>query len=442
MKVTRNIDTGDEKQTIRTISTKPKEHFEGRWKSGRLYPLYSVVVNNGTTFISQNAKMKEEPYVIYDADKKEFKAPDGWLIKEMSADSRVTALGGGGEGGVTPEEVEEMIKDKVDKVGGKGLSTNDYDNTEKNKVASAYQKPDNGIPKSDLAKAVQDVLDDADGAYKMPVTGIPFADLADGVQDSLSNADAAYQKPSSGVPKTDLASGVQDSLDLADTSVQAEPVGPIIAPPETDDFATKTSVEEIEAKVDNITGTILEGSSTPYPANTVFMQYPQVKPGDVVYMTLKNTNGAAQAVQFYDTNDTSLGSSYIYGWGGGGVLDEEKSYVIKIPNNYGYAKTLWGHGIAILHLSRFSGTIVDEILNSEEHSDFRDDLLDEMKVGNNPGVNLIDPNAPDTRIGYYLKPNNEFVSNADYNTTGFVPVVAGSTLTFPSHFPKKLSNIL
>lgn len=161
MKVTRNIDTGDEKQTIRTISTKPKEHFEGRWKSGRLYPLYSVVVNNGTTFISQNAKMKEEPYVIYDADKKEFKAPDGWLIKEMSADSRVTALGGGGEGGVTPEEVEEMIKDKVDKVDGKGLSTNDYDNTEKNKVASAYQKPNNGIPKSDLAKAVQDVLDDA-----------------------------------------------------------------------------------------------------------------------------------------------------------------------------------------------------------------------------------------------------------------------------------------
>lgn len=191
MKVTRNIDTGDEKQTIRTISTKPKEHFEGRWKSGRLYPLYSVVVNNGTTFISQNAKMKEEPYVIYDAVKKEFKAPDGWLIKEMSADSRVTALGGGGEGGVTPEEVEEMIKDKVDKVDGKGLSTNDYDNTEKNKVASAYQKPNNGIPKSDLAKAVQDVLDDADGAYKKPVTGIPFADLADGVQDSLSNADEA-----------------------------------------------------------------------------------------------------------------------------------------------------------------------------------------------------------------------------------------------------------
>ena len=249
MKVTRNIDTGDEKQTIRTISTKPKEHFEGRWKSGRLYPLYSVVVNNGTTFISQNAKMKEEPYVIYDADKKEFKAPDGWLIKEMSADSRVTALGGGGEGGVTPEEVEEMIKDKVDKVDGKGLSTNDYDNTEKNKVASAYQKPNNGIPKSDLAKAVQDVLDDADGAYKKPVTGIPFADLADGVQDSLSNADeakaglagkqdviqdlqtirtgsaagaTAYQKPGGGIPASDLASGVIPTVPTISTDVSAD----------------------------------------------------------------------------------------------------------------------------------------------------------------------------------------------------------------------------
>lgn len=304
MKVTRNIDTGDEKQTIRTISTKPKEHFEGRWKSGRLYPLYSVVVNNGTTFISQNAKMKEEPYVIYDANKKEFKAPDGWLIKEMSADSRVTALGGGGEGGVTPEEVEEMIKDKVDKVDGKGLSTNDYDNTEKNKVASAYQKPNNGIPKSDLAKAVQDVLDDADGAYKKPVTGIPFADLADGVQDSLSNADeakaglagkqdtisdlqtirtgaaageTAYQKPSGGVPKSDLASTVQTSLGKADTAIQPaefnelkEEVGTIRngAYEETWDGSSAPVVADIPAGVSvmyngtSYTGTLAASAST------------------------------------------------------------------------------------------------------------------------------------------------------------------------------------
>ena len=192
MKVTREIDTGDEKFVIRQITTSPKEHFEGRGKSGRMYPLYSVVVNNGTTFVSQNGKMKEEPYVIYDAEKEEFKAPDGWKIKEMSADSRVTALGGGG-GGVTLEEVEDLLSDKVDKVDGKGLSTNDYDNTEKGKVASAYQKPNNGIPMSDLSQTVQSAIDNAGGAYKKPSTGIPFTDLASGVQDSLSNADSAIQ---------------------------------------------------------------------------------------------------------------------------------------------------------------------------------------------------------------------------------------------------------
>lgn len=232
---------------MKRVNKRPVDHFEGKWEKGKKYTLYALVKNNGTLFRSLTPKEKDEPYVIYDSENETFSANPGWEIVEMSEDSRVTALGGGGEGGVTPEEVEEMIKDKVDKVDGKDLSTNDYDNTEKNKVASAYQKPNNGIPKSDLAKAVQDVLDDADGAYKKPVTGIPFADLADGVQDSLSNADeakaglagkqdtisdlqtirtgaaagaTAYQKPSGGVPKSDLASTVQTSLGKADTAIQ------------------------------------------------------------------------------------------------------------------------------------------------------------------------------------------------------------------------------
>ena len=46
------------------------------------------------------------------------------------------------------------LANKVDKVAGKGLSTNDFDNTAKQKVTDAYVKPQTGIPKSDLASDV------------------------------------------------------------------------------------------------------------------------------------------------------------------------------------------------------------------------------------------------------------------------------------------------
>ena len=154
MKTKKKVNTGDEELVIRSITTSPKEHFEGRWRSGRLYPLYSVVVNNGTTFVSQNAKMKDEPYVIYDATKKEFRANEGWKIKEMSADSRLTALGGGSGGGVTPEEVEEMIAGKQDVIP-------DLE-TIRSGASNAYQKPGTGIPKGDLSSSVRASLDKAD----------------------------------------------------------------------------------------------------------------------------------------------------------------------------------------------------------------------------------------------------------------------------------------
>ena len=59
--------------------------------------------------------------------------------------------------------------------------------------------------------------------YTKPSTGIPKSDLASAVQTSLENADSAYQKPSAGIPKSDLASAVQTSLGLADTALQSVP---------------------------------------------------------------------------------------------------------------------------------------------------------------------------------------------------------------------------
>ena len=156
--------------------------------------------------------------------------------------------------------------------------------TQKTAWTAKYDKPSGGIPKSDLASSVQSSLDKADSAlqqhqdissltahvansdihvtttqkaawtakYDKPSGGIPKIDLASAVQASLNKADTAlqehqdisdlvshtqnsnihvtseqktawsakYDKPTSGIPKTDLASSVQTSLDKADTALQ------------------------------------------------------------------------------------------------------------------------------------------------------------------------------------------------------------------------------
>lgn len=88
------------------------------------------------------------------------------------------------------------------------------------KADTAYQMPDGGIPKSDLASSVQTSLDKANTAYQKPVTGIPSTDMSSAVQTSLNKANTAYQKPASGIPSTDLASAVQASLAKADSAYQ------------------------------------------------------------------------------------------------------------------------------------------------------------------------------------------------------------------------------
>ena len=112
--------------------------------------------------------------------------------------------------------------------------------------AGTYSKPSGGIPKTDLATAVQTSLGKADtalqtapvtsvnsktgavelsasdvGAYVLPVNGIPDSDIASA---ATWNAKGTYSKPSGGIPKTDLASAVQTSLGKADTALQSAPV--------------------------------------------------------------------------------------------------------------------------------------------------------------------------------------------------------------------------
>lgn len=124
--------------------------------------------------------------------------------------------------------------------------------------ATAYQKPGTGIPKTDLAEAVQTSLGKADTAYQKPGTGVPSTDMASAVQTSLGKADTAYQKPSGGIPASDIASGVIPAISTnigTDGSSDSKVASP---------KAVKTYVDN---QVNGVFVTAWDGSSTPVIAN-------------------------------------------------------------------------------------------------------------------------------------------------------------------------------
>lgn len=87
------------------------------------------------------------------------------------------------------DHVHPSDTSKVDKVEGKGLSTNDYTTEEKNKLAS--------------------IAEGATAVDESTVSGWGF-----------SKTTGTYSKPDGGIPATDLAKTVQDKLDLAESALQ------------------------------------------------------------------------------------------------------------------------------------------------------------------------------------------------------------------------------
>ncbi|OCA87279.1 tail fiber protein [Pseudobacillus wudalianchiensis] len=103
-------------------------------------------------------------------------------------------------------------------------------------VTSKYTKPALGIPKADLATAVQSSLNKADSALQSvpdattaakgvvqlndstASTSTTQAATANAVKKANDNANSRYTKPGSGIPKADLAADVQASLNKADAS--------------------------------------------------------------------------------------------------------------------------------------------------------------------------------------------------------------------------------
>lgn len=100
--------------------------------------------------------------------------------------------------------------------------------------SGGYEPPIGGIPKTDLAQSVQDTLDDVSNKVdKVAGKGLSTEDYTTAEKQKLAGlsnyddteiqaeVDAKYEKPNTGIPKTDLASGVQASLGKADTALQS-----------------------------------------------------------------------------------------------------------------------------------------------------------------------------------------------------------------------------
>lgn len=132
--------------------------------------------------------------------------------------------------GITEENISSW-NDKVDKVEGKQLSTEDFTTLLKQKLDGLSNYDDTEI-QSAVSKLRTDldtlVSGDTTTAIKTFNEVIAFLDGLEDTEDLASiiasieqQIAAKYTKPSTGIPKTDLASEVQTSLGKADTALQS-----------------------------------------------------------------------------------------------------------------------------------------------------------------------------------------------------------------------------
>lgn len=105
--------------------------------------------------------------------------------------------------GITPANyaTKDELASKVDKETGKGLSTNDFTNSNKEAV-------ERSLPLGVL-------------------TALDRTQDIDTIRSGAALGATAYQKPRTGIPATDLASAVQTSLGKADTALQQSDLEPI-----------------------------------------------------------------------------------------------------------------------------------------------------------------------------------------------------------------------
>lgn len=126
-------------------------------------------------------------------------------------------------------EVNQAIANKVDKVTGKDLSTNDFDDTYKTNVDNNTDARHTHTNKQVLDNITSNDISnwnnksDFSGNYNdlsnKPTIPVEVTENTVSGWGFTKNT-GTYSKPQNGIPKTDLESAVQASLDKADTALQ------------------------------------------------------------------------------------------------------------------------------------------------------------------------------------------------------------------------------
>lgn len=162
-------------------------------------------------------------------------ATEDWVIKkgyltsipsEYITESELTA-----KGYATASSVNAALGNKVDKVNGKGLSTEDFTTALKTKLEGLNNYNDTAISNA-VTKLRNDFDALVDGDTSTAIDNFnEIIAFLNGVQDNqdLSSIIASierqiaakYTKPSGGIPKSDLVQAVQTSLGKADSALQS-----------------------------------------------------------------------------------------------------------------------------------------------------------------------------------------------------------------------------
>ena len=309
---------------IRT-NAQPKDHFEGRWKKGKKYTLYAVVVNNGTKFRSITPKEKDEPYVIYDSTNETFSANSGWEIVEMSEDSRLSAMGGNG-GGASGQDGKDA---------GFGTITASVSNTGGTPSVEVNTSGPN------TAKNISFAFHNLKGAQGAP--GVSNADIK--VVDTLPEASSQTTGRIYLVETETAGTYARWYTEVDGTTYTWRQLGTTDVALE--DYATKDNLSQLEAEVDRVS----------VAANTGFV-YTEQMPTKVSNLQINYANTA-----FAITSSSVLAVHYVP-ITKGQTLRCTASHNSAQVFKYGFSESVPADGVAVIGGTRLEQATIDITLVS------------------------------------------------------------------------------
>ena len=179
-------------------------------------------------------------------------------------------------------------------------------------ITLEFEQIGGGAVKSVNGKTGVVVLDADDvGAYTKPTGGIPKTDLASAVQTSLGKADTAYQKPSGGIPANDIASGVVPAVDntltTAGAAADAKKVGDEISTVKDgfDDVVTiEISPNLFDGQYDS--GYVVTNGSVTVDANYTCSKIQTLSAGSYLFKFYSGFGSNATRCYRYQSDGTTL----------------------------------------------------------------------------------------------------------------------------------------